>query len=31
LTLRVSVVAGALVNIHLGGQAVEVARGELTP
>ena len=31
LTLRVSVVAGALVNIHLGGQAGEVARGELTP
>ena len=30
LTLRMSVAAGALADIHLGGQAVEVACGELT-
>lgn len=30
LTLRMSVAGGALANIHLGGQAVEVAHGELT-
>ncbi len=29
LTLRMSVAGGALANIHLGGQAVEIAHGEL--
>jgi len=31
LTLRMSVAVGALADIHLGGQAVEIACGELTP
>jgi trans-2,3-dihydro-3-hydroxyanthranilate isomerase len=31
LTLGLSIEGGALANIHLGGQAVEVSRGELTP
>ncbi|MGA8170585.1 MAG: PhzF family phenazine biosynthesis protein [Methylocystis sp.] len=30
LTLSMSIAAGALTNVHIGGQAVEIAHGELT-